>query len=157
MTLHIIATVQSTEKIDNVAQIAAATPLDTNPANDRAVASLQAPRTADLQLTSNANVASTNPGGAITYTLTVKNLGGDPAYGVNVHQVSQSFPALTPFAFTPSKGLYTPAPGIWNVWGLSIGQPATLSFTVMAPNFGGNLLNPETAATNAAAVPSDGI
>ena len=111
-TLHITATAVSTDPIENVAQITAATPLDPNAANNRATVSLQAPRTADLHLTFGANVSSVNPGGTIIYTLTVKNNGGDPAYSVNVHEAFPLFPALAPGSFTVSQGLYTPATGL---------------------------------------------
>jgi len=151
-TLHITATVNSTEEIDNVAEITAATPLDPNAANNRAVATLQAPRTADLHLTFGANVTSVNVGGSIIYTLTVKNLGGDPAYSVNAHDAFPMFPALTPGSFTVSQGLYTPGTGTWNLASLPVGETATLTFTVTAPNFAGNLVNNASTASNLAGV-----
>jgi uncharacterized repeat protein (TIGR01451 family) len=149
-TLHITATAESTEEIDNVAQITAATPLDPNPANNRATVSLRAPRTADLHLTFSPNVTSVNPGGTIIYTLTVKNNGGDPAYAVDVDEAFPLFPALNPFSFTASQGLYTPATGIWNLASLPVGETATLSFSVTAPNFAGNLVNNASTMSNAA-------
>jgi uncharacterized repeat protein (TIGR01451 family) len=152
-TLHITATAVSTDPIDNVAQIAAAMPLDPNPSNNRATVSLQAPRTADLHLTFGANVSSVNPGGTIIYTLTVKNNGGDPAYSVNVHEAFPLFPALTPGSFTASQGLYTPATGIWNLASLPVGETATLTFNVIAPNFAGNLVNNASTASNNVAAP----
>jgi uncharacterized repeat protein (TIGR01451 family) len=149
-TLHITATAGSTERIDNVAEITAATPLDPNPANNRATASLRAPRTSDLHLTFSANVASVNPGGSIVYTLKVKNNSGDPAYSVNVHEAFPLFPALNPVSFTTSQGLYNPATGVWNLASLPVGNTATLTFTVTAPNFAGNLVNNATTVANKA-------
>jgi uncharacterized repeat protein (TIGR01451 family) len=151
-TLHITATVDSTEEIDNVAEITAATPLDPNAANNRAVATLRAPRTADLHLTFGANVTSVDVGGSIIYTLTVKNLGGDPAYSVNAHEAFPLFPALAPGSFTVSQGLYTPGTGTWNLASLPVGETATLTFTVTAPNFAGNLVNNASTAANLAGV-----
>jgi uncharacterized repeat protein (TIGR01451 family) len=151
-TLHITATAVSTEQIDNVAQITAATPLDPNPANNRAKVSLRAPRTADLHLTFSPNVTSTNPGGTIIYTLTVKNNGGDPAYSVNAQEAFPLFPALNPFSFTASQGLYNPATGIWKLASLPVGETATLTFSVTAPNFAGNLVNNASTTSNAAVV-----
>jgi uncharacterized repeat protein (TIGR01451 family) len=149
-TLHITATAESTEEIDNVAQITAASPLDPDASNNRATVSLRAPRTADLHLTFSPNVTSVNPGGTIIYTLTVKNNGGDPAYSVNVNEAFPLFPALNPFSFTASQGLYTPATGIWNLASLPVGETATLSFSVTAPNFAGNLVNNASTTSNAA-------
>jgi uncharacterized repeat protein (TIGR01451 family) len=152
-TLHITATAVSTDPIDNVAQITAATPLDPNSSNNRATVTLQAPRTADLHLTFGANVSSVNPGGTIIYTLTVKNNGGDPAYSVNVHEAFPLFPALAPGSFTVSQGLYTPATGLWNLASLPVGETATLTFNVIAPNFAGNLVNNASTASNNVAAP----
>jgi uncharacterized repeat protein (TIGR01451 family) len=151
-TLHITATAVSTDPIENVAQITAATPLDPNPSNNRATVNLQAPRTADLHLTFGANVASINPGGTIIYTLTVMNKGGDPAYSVNVQEAFPLFPALAPGSFTASQGLYTPATGIWNLASLPVGETATLTFNVTAPNFAGNLVNNASTMSNNAVV-----
>jgi uncharacterized repeat protein (TIGR01451 family) len=151
-TLHITATVDDTGAIDNVASIAAVTPLDPNPANDTAQSALLAPRSADLHLTFGANVATVNPGGSIVYTLTVKNLGQDPAYSVDVQEDFPAFPALNPGSFTASQGVYNPATGHWDLASLEVGNTATLSFTVTAPNFAGNLVN--NASTSSARVAS---
>jgi uncharacterized repeat protein (TIGR01451 family) len=145
-TLHITATVDSTEPLSNVASLAGGTPLDPNPANDQATVALMAPRTADLGLTFNATPASVNPGGTITYTLTVKNNSGDPAYSVNVHEAFPLFPALTAASSNASQGVYNAATGIWNLASLPVGNTATLTFTVTAPNFAGNLVNNATTA-----------
>jgi len=140
-TLHITATVSDTGAIDNVASIAASTPLDPNAANDTAQSNLLAPRSADLHMTFGANVATVNPGGSIIYTLTVKNLGQDPAYSVDVQEDFPAFPALNPGSFTASQGVYNPATGHWDLASLSVGNTATLTFTVTAPNFAGSLVN----------------
>jgi uncharacterized repeat protein (TIGR01451 family) len=128
------------------------TPLDPNPANDTAQSALLAPRSADLHLTFGANVATVNPGGSIIYTLTVKNLGQDPAYSVDVQEDFPAFPALNPGSFTASQGIYNPATGHWDLASLEVGNTATLTFTVTAPNFAGNLVN--NAATSSARVAS---
>ncbi len=147
-TLHITATVDDTDAIDNVAEITAMSPLDPNAANNRAQSALRAPRTADLHLTFSANVATVNPGGSIIYTLTVKNLGQDPAYSVDVQEDFPAFPALNPVSFTASQGIYSPATGHWDLASLEVGNTATLTFTVTAPNTAGNLVN--TATTSSA-------
>jgi uncharacterized repeat protein (TIGR01451 family) len=151
-TLHIVATAESTEPLENVAEITAGTPLDPNAANNRATAALQAPRSADLQLTFNANVATVNPGGSIVYTLTVKNNGQDPAYSVDVLESFPAFPALDPSTFTASQGVYAPATGHWDLASLPVGNTATLTFTVTAPNFAGSLVNNATTSSAKALV-----
>lgn len=157
-TLHITATVIDTGAIDNVASIAASAPLDPNAANDVAQSNLLAPRSADLHMTFGANVATVNPGGSIIYTLTVKNLGQDPAYSVDTLEAFPSFPALAPGSFTVSQGVYNPATGHWNLASLEVGNTATLTFTVTAPNMAGNLVNNASSvslkAANRAADPN---
>ncbi len=128
-TLHITATVDTTEPLSNVSSLAGSTPLDPNPANDQATVNLMAPRTADLGLTFNAAPASVNPGSTITYTLTVKNISGDPAYSVNVHDAFPLFPALTAASSNASQGVYNAATGVWNLASLPVGDTATLTFT----------------------------
>jgi uncharacterized repeat protein (TIGR01451 family) len=147
-TLHITVTADSTDPIENVAEITAATPLDPNAANNRAVVDLQAPRSADLALTFGANVTTVNPGGSIVYTLTVKNNGQDPGYSVDVLEAFPSFPSLTPGSFTVSQGVYNPATGHWSLASLPVGDSATLSFTVTAPNIAGNLVNNATTSSS---------
>ncbi|HLX08855.1 MAG TPA: hypothetical protein VKY89_13435, partial [Thermoanaerobaculia bacterium] len=46
----------------------------------------------------------------------------------------------------------TPATGVWNLASLPVGETATLTFTVTAPNFAGNLVNNASTVSNAAAV-----
>jgi uncharacterized repeat protein (TIGR01451 family) len=149
-TLHITATVTSTEGIVNVAEISSATPLDPNPANNRATVALRAPRSADLHMTFGANVATVNPGGSIIYTLTVKNNGQDPAYSVDVQEDFPAFPALNPSTFTASAGVYTPATGHWDLASLPKGNTVTLTFTVIAPNCACTLV--DNASTSSARV-----
>jgi uncharacterized repeat protein (TIGR01451 family) len=146
--LNITVTVDSTDPIANTAEINAGTPLDPNPANNRATVTLQAPRSADLGLTFGANVATANPGDPIIYTLTVTNSGDDPAYSVDVQEDFPLFPALNPGTFTPSQGVYTPATGHWDLASLPTGGTATLTFTVTAPSMAGNLVN--NASTSSA-------
>jgi uncharacterized repeat protein (TIGR01451 family) len=150
-TLHVTATVIDTGAIDNVASIAASTPLDPNAANDTAQSALLAPRSADLHLTFGATPATVNPGGTINYTLTVKNLGQDPAYSVDVQEGFPAFPGLNPGSFTASQGVYDPATGHWDLASLPVGNTATLTFAVAAPNTAGNLVN--DASTSSAARP----
>ena len=135
-----------------MAEITAATPLDPNAANNRATTALQAPRSADLQLTFGANVATVNPGGSIVYTLAVTNNGQDPAYSVDVQEDFPLFPTLNPGSFTASQGVYTPATGHWDLASLPVGNTATLTFTVTAPNFAGSLVNNATTSSAKALV-----
>ncbi len=156
-TLKITATVVISEQINVVAEVGASTPLNINAVNDRATASIRAPRTADLQITSAGPMGATLVGQPVTYTLTVKNLGGDPAYGISVQETFPGFPTLTPTSSMASQGLFTPATGIWNLGGLGVGMSATLSFTVTAPNMAGTLTNNASVTTNAAVNPGDAV
>ncbi len=151
-TLHITATADSTEPLVNVAEIGAGSPLDPNPANNRATTAVRAPRSADLHLTFGANVGTANPGQTIVYTLTVTNSGQDPAYSVDVQEAFNPFPGLARVPITVSQGVYDPATGHWDLASLPVGNTATLSFSVTAPSMAGNLVN--IAATSSALRPA---
>jgi uncharacterized repeat protein (TIGR01451 family) len=152
VTLHITATVDLTGQICNQAQITAGTPLDPSPGDNQATACLNAPRSADLQLTFSANVATANPGGPIIYTLKVKNIGQDPAYSVNVQDSFPLFPALGRTTPVASQGVYNPGTGLWDLASLPVGDSATLTFNVAAPSCACNLVNNATTASTKALV-----
>jgi uncharacterized repeat protein (TIGR01451 family) len=144
-TLHIVATVETTEEVCNLAQVTAVTPLDTNPANDQATVCVMAPRSADLALSMSVSSPTVLVGGSVTYTITATNNGDDPAYAVDVQETFPAFPLLNPGSFTASQGTYNPATGLWNLASLAPGASATLGITVTAPNMAGALTNQGTA------------
>ncbi|MES1243222.1 MAG: S8 family serine peptidase, partial [Acidobacteriota bacterium] len=144
-TLHITATVDTTEEVCNLAQVTAVTPLDTNPANDQATVCVMAPRSADLALAMSVSSPTVLVGGSVTYTLTATNNGDDPAYAVDVQEAFPAFPLLNPTSFTASQGTYNPSTGLWNLASLAPGNSATLAITVTAPNTAGPLTNQGTA------------
>jgi uncharacterized repeat protein (TIGR01451 family) len=145
-TLNIVATVDTTEEVCNLAQVTASTPLDTNPANDQATVCVMAPRSADLALGMTVSSPTVLVGGSVTYTITATNNGGDPAYAVDVQEAFPAFPALNPGSFTASQGSYNPATGLWNLASLGSGNSATLAITVTAPNTAGPLTNQGTGS-----------
>jgi uncharacterized repeat protein (TIGR01451 family) len=145
-TLHIVATVQTTDPVDNLAQIVASSPLDTNPANNQSTVSVLAPRAADLSLSMTVSSPTVLVGNPVTFTLTVTNTGNDPAFSVNVQEAFPAYPLLNPTSFTASQGVYNPATGVWNLASLGKGNSATLAITLNAPNIAGPLTDQGTAA-----------
>jgi len=146
-TLQIVATVNTTDRVDNTAAISASSPADPNPANNQATVSLMAPRSANLDLAMSVSSPTVTAGNSVTFTLTVKNIGDDPAYSINVTEDFPSFPALNPGSFTASQGVYNPATGLWNLASLGKGFTATLTYTVNAPNTAGPLTNQATGTS----------
>ncbi len=146
--LHIVATVGTTNPSCNVATIAASTPPDPNPANNQSTVCVLAPRSADLALGMAVSSPTTPVGGSVTFTLTVRNDGVDPAYALNVQESFPAFPALNPASHTASQGVYNPSTGLWNLGSLGFGRTATLAFTVTAPNMAGPLTNQATASAS---------
>jgi uncharacterized repeat protein (TIGR01451 family) len=144
--LHVVATVLTTDPIDNVASIAKADQLDPNPANDQAKVSLMAPRQADLALTMGVSPPSVMVGQPLTYTLTLVNHGADQAYGVKVDDSFPVAPGLTAASFSASQGVFDAAGSRWSVPTLAKGGTATLALTVNAPSMAGNLTNRATAS-----------
>lgn len=140
-TLNIVATVDTTEPVQNVARIAGQTPLDTDPSDNSATVTVMAPRSADLALSMSVSSPTVLVGGSVTYTLTVTNNGDDPAYGLDVTESFPTLPALNPTSFVASQGVYNPATGLWNLASLGSGGTATLALTFTAPNMAGALTN----------------
>jgi uncharacterized repeat protein (TIGR01451 family) len=144
-SLHIVATIQTTDPVDNVAQIVASTPLDTNPANNQSTVTVLAPRAADLGLTASVSSPTVLVGNPVTYTFTVTNTGDDPAYSVNVQEAFPAYPLLNPTSFTASQGVYNSGTGVWDLASLGKGASATLTITLNAPNIAGPLTSQGTA------------
>ena len=147
-TLHIVATIASTDPIVNVAQIAASSLLDPNPANNQSQVDVSAPRSADVALSMSVSSPTVTAGAPVTYTLTLRNDGDDPSYTVNVHEAFPSFPALVPTSSTASAGVFDGATGMWQLGSMANGATETLSVTFTAPNIAGPLTNNGVAAAN---------
>ncbi|HWM91225.1 MAG TPA: S8 family serine peptidase [Thermoanaerobaculia bacterium] len=147
-TLNIVATVETTEEVCNLAQITSVTPVDTIPANDDVTVCVMAPRSSDLALGMIVSAPTVLVGGSVTFTITVTNNGDEPAYAVDVQESFPAFPLLNPVSFVASQGSYNPATGLWNLAALNPGNSATLAITVTAPNTAGPLTNQGTAAAN---------
>jgi uncharacterized repeat protein (TIGR01451 family) len=149
-TLTITAKVISTDPQDMAAEISASTPLDPNTANNISNISISSPRSSDLVITMVPSAATAFVGNPITYTVTVKNNGVDPAYNVDVADSFPAFPALAPATGTASQGVYNTVTKTWDLAGLGSGFSATLALGLNAPNMAGALQNSATAsATNA--------
>ena len=146
--LHVVGKVGSTDQACNSAIITAGTPLDPNPANNQSTVCVSAPRSADLALGMTVSSPTTQVGANVTFTLTVRNDGVDPAYSLNVQEAFPAFPALNPGSYAASQGAYNPATGVWNLSSLGSGQTATLAITVTAPSMAGALTNQGTAASS---------
>jgi uncharacterized repeat protein (TIGR01451 family) len=125
-TLHIVATVETTDPITNLAQITANTPLDPNPANNQASVTIHAPREADLAIVVSPDGGNATAKSDITYQLVVTNNGGDPAYNV---QVASTFP-LPIKSFTATAGVFNSGTGAWNIASLGKGFSETLTATI---------------------------
>jgi uncharacterized repeat protein (TIGR01451 family) len=151
-TLTLVARVSTTAAIDNVAQVTASgvsdpdsTPND-NTGDDRAVATVDAPATADLRLAKTVIGPSFVPvGQTITFRLTLTNDGPDQATGVTV---ADTLPAgLTLVSGTPSQGTF--ANGVWTLDPLNSGASATLDIVATLTTAG--------PKTNTAQVTASGV
>ncbi|HVT58124.1 MAG TPA: S8 family serine peptidase [Thermoanaerobaculia bacterium] len=149
-TLHITATVTTSDPIPNLAQVSACSPLDPVPGNNQSQVIVSAPRSADLALANVASAAAVQGGLPVTFTLTVRNLGADPAFNVKMSETFPAFPTMQASSFTASAGVFNPATGLWSLASLAAGASETLSITVTAPLIAGPLKNTGvvTAATS---------
>jgi uncharacterized repeat protein (TIGR01451 family) len=140
-TLHITATVETTDPVTNTAQVSASSLVDTNPANDKASVTVSAPRSADVAVTMMASPSVAHVGDPVTYTITLTNHGGDVAYSLHINDSFPSFSTLTATSSTASAGVFNAATGLWNVPSLAKGATETLAMTFTVPNTVGSLSN----------------
>jgi uncharacterized repeat protein (TIGR01451 family) len=140
-TLTIEALVASPAAQTNTATIGHSDQFDPNTTNNSATAT-ETPQEADLALAKSVSNATPNVGDTITFTVTLTNLGPDPATGV---KVTDPLPAgLNLLAATPSEGTYDPIMGVWTVGTVNPGTPQTLSLQVRVQS--------SSAQTNTAAI-----
>jgi LPXTG-site transpeptidase (sortase) family protein len=119
-------------------------PVD-SPTDSETVNYVAAP-TSDLSLTKVVNNSSPLVGANVTFTVTVTNVGPDPATGV---QVGDLLPAG--FAFVsanPSTGTYTSGTGVWNIGALAVNTPVTLTITATVNPTGPYMNTAEVTASN---------
>ncbi len=147
-TLHVVATVATTDPIVNAARITASSLLDPNPANNQSQVTVMAPRSADVALSMSVSSPTVVAGGTVSYTLTLKNSGDDPSYSVNVHEALAGFPALVPTSSAASTGVFDAATGTWNLGSMAKGASETLVLAFTAPNIAGPLTNNGTAGAS---------
>jgi uncharacterized repeat protein (TIGR01451 family) len=155
-TIHIKAAVVEGGEIVNTAQVASSKPIDPNPGNDVSTLTLNAPRLADLALTASGSAA----GRAVTFTINLKNKGGDPSYNPRVHVVLGGASYATAH-ISVSQGSFDTTSGIWQLGSVGNGATETLKLTVFPKHPGAvgvhasaiastpdpNLLNNHAAAT----------
>src|SRR5262249_47744994 len=79
---------------------------------------------ADLALVKTVSFATPNVGDAITFTVTLTDLGQGAATGVSVQDLLPA--GLTPIASTPSQGAYVPSRAVWTVGTVTTATPQTL-------------------------------
>ena len=145
-TLHIIAAVDTTDPLINLAQITANTPLDPNPANNQTTMTIQAPREADLAVQASPDGGNATPKSDITYQFVVTNTGTDPAYNV---QVNSTLP-LPIKSFTTTAGVFNSGTGAWSLASLGKGFSETLTATITATSCGTALTAMATVASGIA-------
>ena len=127
-TLMIQAQIVSPSQSTNTATISHADQFDPNTANNTASAT-ETPQQADLALTKSVSNPAPNVGDTITYTVALRDIGPNPASGV---QVRDQLPAGVMFeSSSPSQGTYDSTTGIWTVGNVTTSEQLTLGLTVI--------------------------
>jgi uncharacterized repeat protein (TIGR01451 family) len=104
--------------------------------------------TADLKIVKTAGAASVPVGSALTYTLTVSNLGPDAAAGVTVRD---TLPPGVTFVSAAGAGWQSSAGGgvvTFTTGSLAAGASSVLTVTILAPTTPGNITNVSTVTSN---------
>lgn len=119
-SLTILARVDQSEAMTNVAEVIAASPgdLDSTPGNgdpseDDQDSIVITPQVADLSLTKSVSNEEANVGENVTFQVSLQNDGPDPATGVIVRDELPT--GITFVSATPSLGTYDVATGLWTV------------------------------------------
>ena len=115
--------------ITNVATSLGAVEIDPQPGNDAAAATLVVDqRLADLSIEKEVDQTEPFEGDTITFTVTVRNGGPQPARGV---RVLDALPVgLTLVSSTATQGAYDPGTATWNVGDLEVDSSDTLRLRV---------------------------
>jgi uncharacterized repeat protein (TIGR01451 family) len=132
-TLVIQATVTSPDPQTNMAAITHSDQFDPVTTNNTASV-VVTPQQADLALAKNVSDPFPNVGNTVTYTVTLTDLGPDPATNV---EVTDRLPAgMTFVSATTSQGTYDPTTGTWRVGTVTTAFARTLLIlaTVASPN-----------------------
>jgi uncharacterized repeat protein (TIGR01451 family) len=132
-TLEITARVTSPGLVTNLAAITHADQFDPDTANNTA-SILVTPEQADLVISKSVSDSTPNVGGAVTYTVTLSDIGPNNATSVEVLDALPS--GLSFVAALPSEGSYDPSTGLWTVGTVDVGSPQTLTVeaTVSSPD-----------------------
>jgi|GEM_PF-512680 len=130
-TLDIVCLVNKTGVIKNVASVSG-NEYDIDKSNNRAQASVNVAKAADLSIIKTVNESAPNYLKLVKWTLTVTNNGPDVATGVNVSDVLPS--GLVYQSATPSVGSYSN--GIWTIGDLAKGISQTLDIVCLVNKTG---------------------
>jgi LPXTG-site transpeptidase (sortase) family protein len=111
---------------------------DSNPDNNTSTVTSFQGEVADLSLSKTANTLTPAVQTNITFTLTVLNIGPDPATGV---EVTDNLPSgFTFVSAVPSQGTYNNITGVWVIGDLAVNATATLTMVVNV-NLTGSYVN----------------
>jgi uncharacterized repeat protein (TIGR01451 family) len=101
-SLTVAATVTSSERIANIATLAAVDQTDSNASNNQGIAVIAPGVSADLMVTKVANKDALTIGETFTYTIKVRNLGPNTATNVNVNDLLPSNADVQYISSSPS-------------------------------------------------------
>jgi len=111
-----------------------------------AFSSLSAQAAPDLQVQKTVDVATPGPGQPVEFTITVRNVGADPAVDVHVRDLLPAGLSIpTGMAAFPGSGTYDAATGDWAVGDLGIGVGAILTIPAVI-----SVTNPPFCLVNSA-------
>jgi len=148
-TLTTVARVTTAGPKTNIAQVTASDQPDPNstPGNNVPTENDQASVTvtvasADLSLVKTTSNASPNVGSNVTFTLTLRNAGPNPATGVTVREQLPAGLTFVSASSTPeaASGGYDSIAGIWNVGTVPVNGEAILRI-IASPNVAGQITN----------------
>ncbi|HRK72626.1 MAG TPA: DUF11 domain-containing protein, partial [Rhodothermales bacterium] len=132
-TLQIAARVDNTGTITNNATVTASEPDPLN-ANNASSATVNATKAADIGVTKTVSNLVPKTDDVISFTVTVRNNGPNPATNV---QVNDTLPAgLSLIQTSATQGAYASNTGVWTIGALPVGQIAVMNIAAKVTNTG---------------------
>lgn len=124
-TLMVTATTVQPRFVTNTATLQSLNESDTNVANNSASASVEVVESADLAIDLTVSPSVAQPGGIVTYILTVTNHGPNTAHSVQAVDPLTLEATIT--GFTIDQGSFDQVSHVWDIGTLASGQTATLT------------------------------
>ena len=148
VSLTIVANATEIGQHTNSVSLSSVDQADTDPSNNSANASIIVVHEADLAIEKVNNPSTAQPGSAVVYDITVRNLGPNDATGVSAHDPLIIDAQITGVRLPPGTS-FDAATRVWSIGDLAVGDSVTLEVTIQVrPGRSGTFTNTVVVSTS---------